>query len=315
MNKPHHRSANDLKAELASAVHQAIRKLEPPKNLFLGLSWNSGLAPDNIVFFKRTDTAELRPKGVTNNYHHRFELVVVLRKSGPVHIGEKSYILEPCEAALIFPNQFHHFMDVEPGEMEWLFITFELNNSEKIAPLKDSPRTLGAEEMNLLKEIMQEYVGSVPESPDSIRIVFKLSQLLCSMLGNPVIPEDRRDIHASEKSRDVLLEKINQYIRSHLDAPITLGAMAETLGYSESHLRLVFRTELGMSLGKYIRESRLSYAAMLLHSTHSNVSEVAQKCGFESLFAFSRAFKRAYGMPPKPYSKLLAGAGISELRK
>ena len=105
------------------------------------------MAPDNIVFFKRNDTTELRPKRVTNNYHRRFELVV-LEKVGPIHIGEKSYLLKPCEAALIFPNQFHHYMDVAPSEIEWLFITFELGNAEPIASLKNARGYLASKKWN-----------------------------------------------------------------------------------------------------------------------------------------------------------------------
>jgi AraC-like DNA-binding protein len=101
------------------------------------------------------------------------------------------------------------------------------------------------------------------------------------------------------------LEKINRHVRSHLSAALTIAELADTLGYSVSHLRAVFRTRLGISLGRYIRESRLSEAAKLLQSSDLKISEVAEKSGFESLFAFSRAFKKAYGMPPKTYGKLV----------
>lgn len=263
------------------------------------------MAPDNIVFFKRTDTSEFRPEGVSNNFHHRFELVVVLEKAGPVHIGEKSQLLEPYEAALIFPNQFHHFMDVEPGAMEWLFITFDLGNSDRISSLKDTPRVLGQREIELLQQIVQDYLHPLEKEPDVVKISYKLSRLLLGMVGSAVIPKNRRDIHARENARDVILEKINLYIRSHLAEAPAIGTLADALGYSVSHLRLVFRTELGVSLGKYIRESRLSHAAMLLQTTDMNISAVAEKSGFESLFAFSRAFKKAYSMAPKAYSKLV----------
>jgi len=263
------------------------------------------MAPDNIVFFKRTDTIDFKPEGVINNYHHRFELVVVLEKAGPVRIGERSYLLQPCEAALIFPNQFHHYMDVEPGVMEWLFITFDLGSSDRISSLQDAPRVFGQRELELLHQIIHDYLHPSGKEPDAVKISYTLSRLLLGMVDAPVIPDSRRDIRSSASVRDVILEKINHYIRSHLEDAPTIGTLAAALGYSVSHLRAVFRTELGVSLGKYIRESRLSQAAMLLQSTEMNISEVAQKSGFDSIFAFSRGFKKAYGVPPKSYSKLV----------
>lgn len=278
--------------------------MAPPVSLFSGVALCRALAPDNIVFFNRTNTEAFKPEGVSNNYHHRFELVVVVERSGPVRIGETSYLLEPREAALIFPNQFHHYMDIENDSMQWLFITFELENAEEIEALKDAPRILGRTELQILGQIMEAYLDPTNGVPDALQISYHLARLLRGMVKASEIREERRDIHSGNTVRDVILEKINAYVRSHLGEAPTIADLAAALDYSVSHLRTVFRTRLGVSLGKYIRESRLSQAATLLQSTQMSVSEVAQQSGFESLFVFSRAFKKAYGMPPKTYSKL-----------
>src|SRR5436190_20325073 len=107
-------------------VKRHLRKLPPPASLFSGARIEQSFAPDNIIFFQRTDTSALKPEGVSNNYHHRFELVSVIEKAGPVRIDRHTYDLHPGETALIFPNQFHHYLDVTKGRLEWLFITFEL---------------------------------------------------------------------------------------------------------------------------------------------------------------------------------------------
>jgi hypothetical protein len=114
-------------------VRDAIARLPSPESLFSGLRLTDAFAPHNIIFFKRTHTQALVPEGVSNNFHHRFELVVVLEKGGPIFVGHSSHKLVPGEGALIFPNQFHHYMDVEKGAMEWLFITFECNKAQALA--------------------------------------------------------------------------------------------------------------------------------------------------------------------------------------
>lgn len=263
------------------------------------------MAPDNIILFKRTNVASFKPDGVSNNYHHRFELVVVIEKAGPVRIGESTYLLQPQEAALIFPNQFHHYIDVEQGQLEWLFITFELKSAEAIAALKDSPRVLNSAELELLGLIVMEYTHPAMGTPNAVEISHHLARLLRSMANAPEISPERRCIQTEGGPRDLLLEKMNQYVRLHLDEAPTIHELSRALDYSVSHMRTVFRSQLGVSLGRYIRESRLSKAASLLQSTTMNVSEVAKESGFKSLFAFSRAFKKAYGMAPKAYSRLV----------
>lgn len=292
---------------LRHALSKSLSALTQPEDFFSGLCLKEGLTPDNLLFFRRTDTESLRPDTISANIHHRFELVVLLEKAGPMRIGDYSHLLQPAEAALIFPNQFHHYMDVEPGKMEWLFITFELlphaGHADRLAPLRDTPRVLGSEEFHLLQRMTHEAMQCAPAV---VEISALLARLLERLLRAPLIPEERRNIHASDKTRDIVLEKINTYVQSHLSQAVSLADLAGTLGYSESYLRAIFKNQLGISLGRYIRESRLSVAAKLLQSTELSIAEIATRTGFESPFAFSRAFKKTYGLPPRSHSKRLS---------
>ena len=301
MKNPDSKTAQNLK--------RLVREIPLPPSLFSGHRIETSLAPDNIIFFQRSDTAALKPEGVSNNYHHRFELVVVLDRSGPVRIDRTSIQLQPGECALIFPNQFHHYMDVETGRMEWLFITFELRNSEAIRVLQNTPRVLVGAAFEYLHGLVREFVHPRDTAPDTLEIAYQLSRLLFHLRDCQQLPGDRRDIHSSDDVRDVILESINRYVRAHLSQAVTIGDIAADLGYSVSHLRAVFRDRLGVSLGRYMRESRLSEAAQLLQTSTFNVSEIGEKCGFESLYAFSRAFRKAYGIPPRTYRQLVQEGG------
>jgi len=282
-----------------------LRKLPPPSSLFSGARIEQSFAPDNIIFFQRTDTAALKPEGVSANYHHRFELVSVIERPAPLRVDRASYLLHPGEAALIFPNQFHHFMDTTRGKLEWLFITFECRHPQLILTLRDAPRIYDEQGLSLLGDIVGEFVTPHGRDPDNLLISYNLARLLEHLVSLPEIPRDRRDIHSSDDVRDVILENINRYVRDNLHRAVTIGNLAEDLGYSISHLRAVFRDRLGVSLGRYMRESRLSEAAKLLQASEFNVSEIGEKCGFESLYAFSRAFRKAYGLPPRAYRQLV----------
>jgi AraC-like DNA-binding protein len=291
-------------------LRRLVREIPLPASLFSGLTIHQSLAPENIIFFQRTDTSALKPEGVSNNFHHRFELTTVLEKAGPVRIDRATYMLYPGECMLIFPNQFHHYMDVEKGRMEWLFITFELRNSEAIRALQNSPRVLDATAFELLFQVIREFRHPNEGVPDTLEIAYQLSRLLRHLLACAPLPGERRDIHSSDDVRDVILESINRYVRAHLSEAVTISDIASELGYSVSHLRAVFRDRLGVSLGRYMRESRLSEAAQLLQSSDHNISEIGERCGFESLYAFSRAFRKAYGIPPRTYRQLVQEGGM-----
>ncbi len=303
------RNVNPPESKTIQSVRRLIREIALPASLFSGLKIAQSLAPDNIILFQRSDTAALKPEGVTANYHHRFELTVVLEKAAPARVDYRTYLLHPGECVVTFPNQFHHYMDVPAGRIEWLFITFELRCSDAIRALHNSPRVLDREAMELLHALVREAQQPRAAQPDTLEISYFLSRLLLHLLGCPSLPAERIDIHSSDDVRDVILESINRYVRAHLSQAVSIADIAEELGYSVSHLRAVFRDRLGVSLGKYIRESRLSEAAQLLQSGDLNVSEIGVRCGFESLYAFSRAFRKAYGIPPRSYRQLVQEGG------
>jgi len=288
-----------------SPLRSQLKKLPPPKSLFSGARIEQAFAPDNLVFFQRTDASKLRPDGVSTNYHHRFELISVLEHAAPVRIDRATHQLRPGEGALIFPNQFHHFLDVKKGQLDWLFITFECRHPEPILSLRDSPRRYDARAMELLGQLVGEYADPRGSERDNLFLSYTLATLLRHLATLAPIDAARRDIHSSDDQRDQILEKINRHVRENLDTAVSIGDLAAALGYSVSHLRAVFRDRLGVSLGRYMRESRLSEAAKLLQASEFNVSEIGERCGFESLYAFSRAFRKAYGLPPRAYRQLV----------
>lgn len=292
-----------------------IRDVPLASNLFRGLLCQESLAPDNIIFYRRGEKALSKSEGVSNNYHHRFELVIVASAPGPVRIDQTSYLLQPGECALIFPNQFHHYLDLTDGHADWLFITFELRDASAIQSLRDAPRSLDHDALGFVDKIVRDYLQPEGNATDTLSISFHLSRLLFHLLECPTLPDDRRDIHAGSTARDVILDKINRYIREHLSEAVTIADIAQELGYSVSHLRAVFRDRLGVSLGRYMRESRLSEAAQLLQSSGLNVSAIGERCGFESLYAFSRAFRKAYGIPPRAYRQLVVDGTVLPARR
>lgn len=49
---------------------------------------------------------------------------------------------------------------------------------------------------------------------------------------------------------------------------------------------------------RYLARQRLRFAAQKLRTSHDAVAQIAFETGYESEAAFSRAFKREFGVPP-----------------
>jgi transcriptional regulator GlxA family with amidase domain len=77
-------------------------------------------------------------------------------------------------------------------------------------------------------------------------------------------------------------------------------------GQSRRKLETRFAKALGISPGSYYLRLRLQAAHRLVSDTELSVRDVALRSGFDSLSAFSRAFKHQYGESPL---KLRRGKG------
>ena len=61
----------------------------------------------------------------------------------------------------------------------------------------------------------------------------------------------------------------------------------------------------GVPTGKFLRNLRMEQAARLLREGKVNVSQIADKVGYNDLSHFSTAFKLHFGMSPTEYAEAM----------
>ena len=101
------------------------------------------------------------------------------------------------------------------------------------------------------------------------------------------------------------------FIQKRLDAPLRLGEVAEAVGYSERHLERLFRQVFGMSVWRFVVQSRVHEASRALTQSDRSITQIALAYGFCDASAFSRAFRAATGLSPKQYRKRHLAASLS----
>lgn len=97
--------------------------------------------------------------------------------------------------------------------------------------------------------------------------------------------------------------QMQDYIKTHLDEPITLHILAQMAGYSPWHCAKLFKELTGKAPFEYIRMCRLSKAALELRDHDLKIVDVAMDFVFDSHEGFSRAFRRQFGVSPNEYKK------------
>lgn len=111
------------------------------------------------------------------------------------------------------------------------------------------------------------------------------------------------------------VEDVKRYIREHIHEPLDRETLAAVAGFSIPHFHRVFTAHVGESAASYIRRMRLERAGRKLRMGAVDITEVALAAGYDSHAAFSKAFKKQFGVSPSEFRQLGCSAATQLLRK
>ena len=94
------------------------------------------------------------------------------------------------------------------------------------------------------------------------------------------------------------LTKAVDYIENHLTEEINIDEVSSQSYMSSSHFQLIFHLVMGMTIGEYIRNRRLSLAAQDLLQPNSRIIDTAMRYQYDTQESFSKAFTRFHSVPP-----------------
>lgn len=94
------------------------------------------------------------------------------------------------------------------------------------------------------------------------------------------------------------MEAALEYLERNLEGELEWGRAAAAANCSAFHFMRMFEVVAGVTIGEYVRRRRLSLAAQRLPSGEDRIVDLALRFGYESADAFSKAFRREFGMNP-----------------
>jgi len=93
-----------------------------------------------------------------------------------------------------------------------------------------------------------------------------------------------------------------QYLSTQFAEPVSIGLMAQTLGYNRAYLSKLFKRETGVTPVTFLLRLRLDNARRLLRERLDlTTSQIAASVGFQDPLHFSKQFHRQYGQSPSEY--------------
>lgn len=261
------------------AQAQALPKV---KNFFSGMLLPEGFnMPSNILLFCHDFGW---PKTIIST---RYMLIIPFTEITYI-VEDSSYPLHCGQAILVKPYLHRSVPHLHRNYLR-LIVSFELSGKQDYLP-GEPVMMVSDDAWTLISRLLKHY-----ERKEIIHVAFALTLLLCELA------------HHTEKSelRDTTtqIKTAMFHINQNLEESLSIKDIAGKVGLSVSHLRRRFREEIGESLGEYIYSRRLSAAQRLLADTSLRVEAIAARCGYDSIYSFSRFFKKNMGISPLLFRK------------
>ena len=274
------------------------RNLKTPK-----IKFHDAFIPTNNVIFCRLTRAGTYNKRSQMHINNRYVLIKSYSGTGCIIIDGVKHPFKKGDVFLICPFQFHTYSDIKTENITWLFWAFNIDNSPDLTTYSKRSLPISKAADKLLYELAFDYRKTKPNN------ILKCNNftLKAAIFLNSILEENKNKKPNPPKGTfDIIFNDVNTFITQNIHQNITSENIKDATGYSENHLRRLFKNHINQSLTKYIRSIRIKKSIMLLTTTKLSIKEIMGQCGFNSAPAFSKIFTELIGHSPKEYRQIYA---------
>lgn len=268
------------------------------------------------AYYPSFSAGEQMPK---NHLHSELEVTCILSGSGQYCCNGVDYEFSPGDVFYHCGNELHYFKYLNPGEKPSLLaIRFDssfiwlpseswsdsrfiqiFNHSSPLS--RRIPST--AAQAAAITELMNDMFGECARMEAAYELIVRAKLLTVLACMVRYFNSDLNDIGLSDLSLryGASINRTMNFIRAHLDEPMSLDDLAKEAHMSRSYFCAVFKSLNSLSVWDYIISQRIDRAEYLLETTDDTIFEISTSSGFTSLANFNRMFKKHTGKTPSEY--------------
>lgn len=161
---------------------------------------------------------------------------------------------------------------------------------------------------NKIKSI--RYIVKTEKDKAIVEEILRSAEKICAFEAVPPVSAENSQQKITDTSQTIqskieILERLKEYIGTHINEELTVTSLAEQFHYHPSYLSRLFRSHHEETLSDYITHEKMQVAKQMLATSDKLVQDISLELGYQSSQAFSRAFKRESGLTPQEYRRTL----------
>lgn len=246
------------------------------------------------------------------HFHPELELTYIVESRGMRYVGNNISDFHPGDLILLGSNLPHCWINEEPNTsrsqaivIQWHVELFQTlpEFTEIRALLQRANRGLKFSPKNpeATFRSLEELTNQNP-----IRRLLMLTDVLHELATNASATQLAGDSYDSDLSSTTnnRIETIQNYVRSNYTTKIKLADISNELNMTEQAFSRFFSKVMNRPFFVFLNEYRCNIASRLLLETDLQVTEIAFKCGYESLPFFYQQFRKFKEHSPKGFRKM-----------
>lgn len=249
-------------------------------------------------------------------------LFYVHEGSANLKVGKTTYKMEK-HCCLILPQGTEYRILASQKSITYIMLNFDYSQKKKLKNIPIPPVSLKEFSPELIidsslpsdTESFSEplYIQNIKSiEPSLIKIEIEYSHRLkyfekkMQNLMSDVLIECARfdEVNIkSDLSPHVDTGKILDYIHENFSENLTNKSISDIFGFNPNYISDVIKKHTGFSLHKYLLHIRIMKSLSYLETHSYSINEIANLCGFNSIYYFSKYFKKEMGFSPSKYLK------------
>ncbi len=236
-----------------------------------------------------------------------FEITVVTDGAGVITTNDVPTPVEKGDVYLSMPCDVHQIDSDTDRPVKFSYLAFSVGNGDWQSVLEqltqehynERDRVFQDERVrplinNILAELTEQKVHSS-------QVITALLYQLLAYIDRGFRDKTTATYHEEVNDADILCVRLMTYIDTHIYSLKTLQELAQVTGYSYGYLSALFRKTTSFTLSSYYARKRMEAARLLVLEKKLTATEIAKTLNYSSVYAFSKAFCKKYGVPPSRY--------------
>lgn len=252
-----------------------------------------------------------KPSTVVPLHIHRdyFELTIITDGKGVITTNDTPVKVEKGDIYLSLPCESHEIKSDGNEPLKYDFFAFLCEEEQKREEFQyitenyysANARVFHSERIrNLVGSAIAELDGEKLYSKELLECIFREIMIYVIRGFTKIKPEK---YSANVTASEVLCYKLMNYIDTHIYSLKSLKELEDFADYSYGYLSALFKKTTGNSLSDYYRERKLEAARILITENRLKATEISEMLGYSSVYAFSKAFTKRFGVSPREYRK------------